>query len=78
MQRVLQINSRPKLRLGEIERIIKMHRIIIPPPSRQTLIRMCEEGVFETAGNSASRTGWLVYEESFLKWIEDLDREPST
>lgn len=64
------------MRLSEIERLIKKHLIIVPPPSRQTLIRMCEEGIFETAGNKRSRIGWLVYADSFKKWVEQLD-DPS-
>jgi hypothetical protein len=73
MQQTLHIKSRPKLRLGEVERLIKKHRIIVPPLSRQTLIRMCEEGILEAAGNAAGRNGWLVYEDSFIKWVEELD-----
>ena len=73
MKQSLQIKTRTKLRIGEVERLIKTHRIIVPPLSRQTLIRMCEEGIFETAGNCAGRNGWLVYEDSFLKWVEELD-----
>ncbi|MBK9163655.1 MAG: hypothetical protein IPM21_07040 [Acidobacteria bacterium] len=63
---------RPKLRLGEVERLIRKHRIVIPPPSRTTLIEMCEDGTFETAGNSPTRIGWLVYEDSFWRWAADL------
>jgi len=73
MKQTLHIKSRPKLRLSEIERLIEKHRIIVPPLSRQTLIRMCEEGIFETSGSAAGRNGWLVFEDSFLKWVEKLD-----
>lgn len=62
---------RTKLRLGEVERLIRKHRIVVPPPSRTTLIEMCEDGTFETAGNSATRIGWLVYEDSFWRWAAD-------
>ncbi|MGQ0540929.1 MAG: hypothetical protein ACT4O9_03635 [Blastocatellia bacterium] len=75
MKQMLDIGIRPKMRLSEIERLIKKHRIIVPPLSRQTLIRMCEAGIFETAGNAASRSGWLVFEDSFLRWVKDLDRD---
>ena len=61
----LDSKKSPKLRLSEIE------RIIIPPPSRPTLIGFCEDGTFENAVKT--KLGWLVYEESFLKWIESLD-----
>jgi hypothetical protein len=61
--------------LSEIERLIRKHRIIVPPLSRATLIKMCEEGTLETAGDSPTNVGWLVYEDSFLKWVEALDGE---
>ncbi len=73
MQRTLDIQVRAKLRLGEVERLIRKHRIIVPPPSRQTLIRMCEAGELETAGSQPGRSGWLVYEDSFLEWVRSLD-----
>ena len=72
-KRLLNLDLRPKMRLSEIERIIRVHRIIVPPPSRSTLIRMCEDGTFETARNSPAKLGWLVYEDSFLRWVEGLD-----
>ena len=62
---------RSKLRLGEVERLIKKHRIVVPVLSRQTLQNMCEDGTFETAGNKPTRLGWLVYEDSFWKWAKD-------
>ena len=64
---------RPKLRLGEIERLIRKHRIIVPPLARHTLIHMCEDGTFETAGSGPTRLGWLVYEDSFWRWARDMD-----
>lgn len=70
---VLGFQPRPKLKLSEIERLIKEHRIIVPCPSRQTLIEMCEDGTFETVGGQATTGGWLVYEDSFLKWAKRLD-----
>lgn len=72
-QRTLDIPSRTKLRLGEVERLIRKHRIIVPPPTRKTLIGMCEDGTLETAGTSPTKLGWLVYEDSFLKWISSLE-----
>ena len=62
---------RSKLRLGEVERLIKKHRIVVPCLSRQTLQNMCEDGTFETAGDKPTRLGWLVYEDSFWKWAKD-------
>lgn len=64
---------RVKIRLSEIERLIKKHRIIVPPPSRQMLIRLCEDGTFETAGQRPTPMGWLVFEDSFLAWLKRLD-----
>jgi hypothetical protein len=66
---------RPKLRLSEVERLIKLHRIIVPPLSRATLVNMCEDGTFETAGDGPSSVGWLVYEDSFKDWVRNLDGE---
>ena len=71
-QRLLEISPRPTLRLTEILRLIKKHRIIIPVPSKPTLIALCENGTFETVGGQATRFGWLVYEDSFLKWVKSL------
>jgi hypothetical protein len=64
---------RVKMRLSEIERLIKQHRIIVPPPSRQTLIKLCEDGTLETAGDRPTVMGWLVFEDSFLAWLRKLD-----
>ena len=72
-QQTLDFTSRTKLRLSEIEHIIRKHRIIVPPPSRRTLIEMCESGTFETAGGRRASQPWLVYEDSFLKWVRSLD-----
>ncbi|MEJ7847482.1 MAG: hypothetical protein WKF92_05270 [Pyrinomonadaceae bacterium] len=73
LKQVLDFMPRPKVRLSEIERLIKKHRIIVPPPSRQTLARMCEDGTFETAGTGPTSIGWLVFEDSFLKWAREMD-----
>ncbi len=73
MKQIFDFTPRPKIRLGEIERLIRKHRIITPPISRQALIRMCEEGVFETCGTGPTTLGWLVYEDSFVRWVRSLD-----
>jgi hypothetical protein len=65
--------SRPKLRIAEIDRLIRKHRIIVPPLSRRTLREMCEDGTFETVGNCPTKLGWLVFEDSFLRWVKSLD-----
>jgi hypothetical protein len=73
MQQILDTKIRPKLRLGEIERLIRKHRIIVPPLARHTLIKMCEDGTFETVGNGPTRLGWLVFEDSFWRWVRSLE-----
>ena len=75
MKQLLNKDLRPKVRLAEIEKLIKRHRIIVPPLSRATLLRMCEDGTFETAGDAPTKLGWLVYEDSFLRWVDGLDRK---
>ena len=71
---LLEIGTRPKLRLTEVERLIRRHRIIVPALTRRTLANMCEQGVFETAGAGPNgKFGWLVYEDSFLKWVKSLE-----
>jgi hypothetical protein len=73
MEQMFNSNTRTKLRLSEIERLIRKHRIIVPPPSRPTLRKLCEDGTFETAGSTPTLMGWLVFEDSFWKWVEGLD-----
>lgn len=73
IQRTLDLAPRPKLRISEIERLIRIHRIIIPPPARRTLIGMCEDGTFETAPRRTPLAHHLVYEDSFLNWVKSLD-----
>jgi hypothetical protein len=61
------------MRLSEVEKMIKRHRIIVPPPSRKTLQRMCEDGTFDAVGNGPTSLGWLIYEDSFVRWVASLD-----
>lgn len=74
-KRTLDFNTRPKLRLSEIERLIRAKRIIMPPPSRRNLLMLCEDGTFETAPRNGIRSHYLVYEDSFLKWLQEMDGE---
>jgi len=60
------------LRLSEIERIIRTNRIIVPTPSRRYLVALCEDGTFMTADRKSARCPYLVFEDSFLKWVEKL------
>ena len=68
------MSPRTKLRLSEIERLIRKHRIVIPPISQRRLREMCEEGVFATAPRRDGKH-WLVYEDSFLDWVKKMDGE---
>ena len=72
-QRLLDLEPRPKLRISEIERLIRIHRIITPPLSRRKIIAMCEDGTLEHAPRRNAGTNYLVYEDSFLKWVKGLD-----
>ncbi len=71
-KRLFDISPRTALRLSEIDRLIRTHRIIVPAPSRPKLIDLCTSGVFETVGNAPTTFGWLVYEDSFLKWVDGM------
>ena len=73
IKQLLDTPPRPKLRLVEVERLIKTHRIIVPPLSRATLVNFCEDGTFETAGDRPTSVGWLVFEDSFWSWAKSLD-----
>jgi hypothetical protein len=66
------LSPRTMLRLSEIERLIRKDRLIVPTPSRRTLIRLCDEGIFETAPRRKPRDQYLVSEESFLRWVASL------
>lgn len=63
---------KPKLRLAKIEELIEQHRIVDPPPSRQTLIRWIEDG---TLKGKLTQLGWIVYEDSFIEWVRSLEAE---
>lgn len=62
---------RTMLRLSEIEEILTQQRVMRTPPSRNTLIEMCEEGTFE---GSKTRFGWMVFEDSFEDWVRSLQQ----
>lgn len=59
------VRIRPRMTLYEVEQKIKRHEILVPCPSRQTLIRMCEDGTFE---GKLDRGRWEVYKDSFWAW----------
>ena len=74
-QRTLDLIARPKLRLSEVERLIRKQRIIVPPLSRRALVHLCDDGTFEHAPRRTRREPYLIYEDSFLKWVRELDGE---
>lgn len=41
------------------------------PPSRKTLIEMCEDETFEA---SKTHFGWMVYEDGFEDWARGFQR----
>lgn len=59
----------PMLRLSEIEAILKRTRVIVPVPSRPTLIGLIEQGTL--VGRKLSH-GWLVTEVSFKEWVRSF------
>ena len=72
-KRLLDLTPRTKLRLSEVEKLIRQHRIVVPPLSRRTLVNMCDEGILETAPRKHARSAILVYEDSFLRWVREMD-----
>ena len=56
---------RPMLRLIAVERRIRQAGLTVP--SRPKLIQMVKDGIFE---GKKTRFGFLVFEDSFLKWLE--------
>ena len=67
--------QRTRIRLAEVERIIRKERILVPPPSRSTLIGLIEDGTFEATSSTPTKFGWLIYEDSFRRWVRSLDGE---
>lgn len=74
-QQTLDLITRPKLRISEVERLIRIKRIIVPPLSRRKLIAMCEDGTLDHAPRHRPRDRYLIYEDSFLKWVREMDGE---
>lgn len=73
-QRLLHLAPRTTLRISEIERLIRVHRIVVPAISRRRLYEMCEQGIFEFAPREKAR-GYFIYEDSFLAWVEGLNKK---
>ena len=66
---------RPALRLRQIEAALRSTRVIVPVPSRPTLIGLIEDGTLEgfklPQANKRSQA-WLVYEDSFHEWVRSF------
>lgn len=79
MKRTLDFTARRKLRLSEIERIIRIDKIITPMPTRRALQRLCESGELEGVKLPliGKRQYWFVFEDSFLKWIKETNEATS-
>ncbi|MEO6392851.1 MAG: hypothetical protein ABIP75_13470 [Pyrinomonadaceae bacterium] len=60
---------RPILRLNYVEKILRATRVVVPIPSRPTLIGWLEEGVWE---GKKLDYGWVVYEDSFHEWVRRM------
>ncbi len=65
----MSANIRSRMTLDEAERQIRKYNILVPCPSRQTLIRMCEEGIFETPKRRDGER-WLIFADSFWEWAK--------
>lgn len=61
---------RPTLRLSRVREILEGSRVMDPLPSKRNLIDLLEEGVIE---GKLTRYGWLVFEDSFLRWLRDIN-----
>ena len=66
LESILSGRIRTRIKLSEAERLIRTYRITVPCPSRQTLVRLCEEGIFETPPRRNHL--WEIYEDSFWRW----------
>lgn len=58
----------PAMRLSEIETILRVQRVLVPVPSRDSLIKLCEEGTLK-GFQEGGRGDWWVYESSFIAWV---------
>ena len=62
----------PCLRLSHIEDILRETRVIIPVPSRATLIRRIEDG---TLKGHKTKGGYVVTEQSFKAFVRSFQPE---
>jgi hypothetical protein len=62
---------RRKLRLSEIEEILRNAKVIQPIPTRRYFTNKLEDGTLEGV---LTEFGWLVYEDSFKAWVRSLEQ----
>ena len=72
MKYKLDFSPRSMLRLSMVEQIIRDNRLLVPAPSRPKLIALIEEGRMQ---GKRTEYGWLVFEDSFLAWIKELQND---
>ena len=75
MKYKLDFSPRSMLRLSMVEQIIRDNRLLVPAPSRPKLIALIEEGRMQ---GKRTEYGWLVFEDSFLAWIKELQNDTIT
>ena len=76
---VFPFTVRPAMRLREIEAALKSTRVIVPVPSRPTLIKLIEDGTlagFKLPQANGRAQSWHVYEDSFHAWVQSF--QPAT
>lgn len=57
------------LRLQRAEEILRSQRIFEPIPSRNTLIKLIEDG---TLAGMKTSVGYVIYESSFVAWVRSF------
>lgn len=63
---------RKKLRLCEVEDILRRSQILRPVPSRSYFLKKLEDGSLE---GHRTEFGWVVYEDSFRAWVKSLEQQ---
>lgn len=61
---------RLKMKVSEVQTVLKKNRVFFTPPSRETLIGLIEDGTLE--GVKIGEL-WFIYADSFDKWVKSLD-----
>ena len=63
---------RPALSLKEVEKILRVCRVIKPVPCRATLISMLLSNELE---GKKKKSGWVVYEDSLKAYVKSFQPE---